>query len=254
MTTNEDIESNTKDLQTRGVFPVKPTNVQTFSTSAPHATMTTIAEMVGVKRYVQTITLDSSSPLLIFFKRFDTDAYKEFSVNLIGLFKSLRWRIKYTFIVTSVQQHIGAFYAYWYPGSAYHKVLPFYYIVTSSQGSATTDMTASNFMTHATTPLPLRLACQLDTFKVFKLGKTFSFTLETEWNAPIANLISLNKPGENLIQIKPFCTDLGEMCVSMMYPYEQVAQSTAFPTFEIWREISFENLAVPIITPLAIPV
>ncbi|UUW06597.1 VP1 [Cat Tien Hospitalitermes polycipi-like virus] len=249
MTTNDILRSVAKEIQVQETFPLYPTNVQHFSTNAPTPTIQTLGQLVGMKRFQNNFDLSVQT-----FTYFDaiTDAdWSRFSSSLINVYLSKRWRMKYTFIIVSNQQHIGCLYFYWFPGSVFHKMLAYYFRAGATSADLVTDLPGTTITDLKTAVLPPRLACQLDTFKLIRLGKSTSWTFTTEWNSPFANHINLYKNADwpNATSIP-----LGELGLAHLTQYRVASGVSDKPTLSVWQEIEFENLSVPIVLPSNIPV
>jgi len=253
MTLNADNGPN-KELQTRGTFSLKPSDARIFPFYNVPQSLQSLPEIFGVKRFVQTIVY---SPSMvdedIFVQYFAMSSYMAFAplVNnpVFRLYNGFRWKIKYTFYVTSVQQHVGSFYCYWYPGGRYCRTLA-YSMVRGNTSTVQWSDQPGNSNPYDLWTLTKDRAIQLPSFKVFKLGKQFSFSLETEWNSPIPFHHNPKGIGVTTSDTRPlfaYDLELGHMAIKS-FTTTRTQNITAMPTIEVWKELHFDVTSIPLIT------
>jgi len=250
---NGSLTSLAKDLQVRNNFPIQPMLKESLATELTSSQLQTYKQAIGLKRLDQyfTVPLGVTVGSTLFYKQITTpDIFSEFSNTLASVFRGKRYRFKWTFFVSSIEQHIGAFYVYWYPGSQSLKNLSYATIYDAGSSSTITDLPGGAFSVLYNTPLDLSRAIQLDTFQMYRFGQSFSFTIETEWNTPFP-FVYHDKSNNSVRAVKNVIPH-GEFALVMMTSLTTNGQ-TSLPQFEVWKEVIVEDLFIPYVNDLTVP-
>jgi len=195
-------------------------------------------EVVGMRRFVQNISIPSTLAQDTRIFHHDFTLHNDlFTADLWKLYRTRRFRIRYTFIVTSVVQHIGLFYSWYWPmtPTIVDKYVIFNYNAEGGGGVITPT---------------LSMIPQLLQHQVHSFGDSFAFHIETSWNLPMSHYTRSLYNTADIMSGEQVM--FGRGGITTLTPVNFVT-TIPLPTINVWAEIIFEELGVPQVLEAVIP-